>query len=294
MRALVVTPPGVPEITEVEPPAPTPGTVLLQAIAATLNPVDVAVSEGFFHQLGWIARPTVGLGWDVVGEVIAVGDGVDSVAPGDIVAALYGGVDKEVGAVAEQVVVPADSIAAVPAGLDPVTAATIGLNAQTARQGLALLGTERGSLLITGAAGSVGGYAIQLAVDLGFAVTGLARPADRSFVESTGARFTDRVVRTYDAVFDAADLADEGLRAVRDGGRYIGVVPAREAAAETRIDVQAVLVRPDGAELAELLALAAANKLILRVSEKVGLDDAPDSVAHLSDGGRRGAVVVTY
>lgn len=292
MRAIVATPPAPAVVADVETPRPRRGEIRLQTIASALNPVDAQAAAGVYHDLGWVQRPTVGVGWDVTGKVVEVGEGVDGIEVGDVVAALFGGVDKAVGTHAEQVVVPADATAPVPASLDPVAAATVGLNAQTARQALALLGEGRGSLLVTGAAGGVGGYALPLAVALGFGVTGLARETDREFVESTGAAFADRADGHYDAVLDAAVLGD--LSAVRDGGRYVGVIPPQTPESERDIAVDAVMVAPDGVELATLLGLAADGVLAPRIAETIGLDEVPAALADLSAGGRRGRVVVTY
>ncbi|GAB10523.1 putative oxidoreductase [Gordonia araii NBRC 100433] len=292
MRALITTPPAPPAIVDVEQPKPGPGEVLLRTIASALNPVDAQTVDGIYHDAGWAQEPSVGIGWDVTGEVIEVGDGVDTVGVGDVVAGLLGGIDKTIGTHAEQVVLPADAVAPLPESVDPVAAATVPVNAQTARQALALLGPERGSLLVTGAAGGVGGYALALAVDLGYDVTGLARETDRAFVESTGAAFTDRAEGTYDGVFDAAVLGD--LSSVRDGGRYVGVKPADAPAPERGITVEAVMVTHAGDELASLLDLAAQGRLELRVASTITLDEVPEKLKRLSDGGQRGRIVVAY
>ncbi|MFF9114043.1 hypothetical protein ACF09Y_00210 [Streptomyces massasporeus] len=111
---------------------------------------------------------------------------------------------------------------------------------------------------MTGAAGAVGGYAVQLAAHRGISVTGLAREGDEAFVRSLGAgRFVGGAVagRDFDAVLDAAVLGEPALAAVRDGGRYIGVIPQAEPASVRGVRTGAVEVSADGRQLAELVRL---------------------------------------
>ena len=120
------------------------------------------------------------------------------------------------------------------------------LNALTAVQALDLLALEAGqSLLVTGAAGAVGGYAVQLAVRRGLSVTALAREADEAFVRSLGAgRFVSGEVapRSVDAVLDAAVLGEPALEWVRDGGVFVGVIPHTEPASVRGVRTAAVEV----------------------------------------------------
>ena len=144
-----------------------------------------------FHGLGLVHQPDhTGLGWDFAGTVTAAGPDVD-LPVGSRVAGLVVGFDRDFGTYAEQLVVPASDTALVPDGLDLATAATVPLNGLAAAQMVDLLGDGEGRrLLVTGAAGAVGGYVVPLAQDRGWRVTGLARAEDEEFVRGLGADFT--------------------------------------------------------------------------------------------------------
>jgi NADPH:quinone reductase-like Zn-dependent oxidoreductase len=226
-RTAVVRTPGGPdsiEIIDVPAVAPGPGQVLVKIAGAAVNPVDLAVAAGVFHGLGLIHQPDhTGLGWEFAGTVIAAGPGVD-VPLGTRVAGLVAGFDRDFGTYAEQLVVPASDSAPVPDGLDLTTAATVPLNGLAAAQLVDLLGDGGGqSLLVTGAAGAVGGYVIPLAQDRGWRTTGLARATDEKFVRGLGADFTTEATPGWDAVADGAVLQERGVALVRDGGLFVGV-----------------------------------------------------------------------
>jgi NADPH:quinone reductase-like Zn-dependent oxidoreductase len=181
--------------------------------------------------------------------VVAVGEQVTTIAVGDVVAGVDDAMVGENRAQADLVLLDAEAVAVVPAGLDPVDAASIPLNSLTAAQAVDLLGDPEGrTLLVTGAGGAVGGYAVALARSAGWAVTGLGRANDEEFVRSTGAEFTADAERSaYDAVLDGAVLQQEGLVFVRDGGTFVGVQPSAPVPTERGITVKAVKVVRDAA-----------------------------------------------
>ncbi|MFE7857166.1 NADP-dependent oxidoreductase [Streptomyces sp. NPDC057403] len=294
MRAAVVRTFGGPEAVEVvETELPEPGArqVRIKVAAATLNPVDAGVREGFFGGAG----KQIGFGWDVAGTVDATGVAT-AWSVGDQVVALDPGMVRPAGTHAEYVVVDTDAVAKAPATVDAVHAATLPLNALTAVQALDLLElTEGQSLLVVGAAGAVGGFAVQLAAHRGVSVTGQARAADEELVRSLGADdFTSGPVGAgaFDAVLDTAVLGEAALEWVRDGGAYVGVRPGGEPASVRGVRTAAVEVRPDGARLAELAALVDQGVLTLRVAETYPLDDAAKAHARLAEGGFRGRLVL--
>jgi NADPH:quinone reductase-like Zn-dependent oxidoreductase len=295
-RAAVVTRPGEPDaISLVDLPVVPlePGQVRVAVAAATVNPVDVTVRSGFLHQVGVIDQPEhTGLGWDFAGTVLEAGAGVD-LAAGTRVAGLVGGLDRDFGTYAEQLVLPAGDVAVVPDGLDLVEAATVPLNALTALQLVDLLGDGEGSsLLVTGAAGAVGGYVVPLAIERGWRVTGLARAADEEFVRSLGAEFVSEPTTGWDAVADGAVLQQDAVALVRDSGRFVGVQPSSRPPAERGVSVEAVSVVPDGAALAGLLERTAAGELPARVAEVLPLDRVDDAHAAVAKGGVRGRYVL--
>ncbi len=295
-RTAAVRTPGGPdsiEIIDVPVVEPGPGEVLVGIAAAPVNPVDLGVARGLFHAMGLIGQPEhTGLGWDFAGTIIATGPDVD-LATGTRVAGLVDGFDRDFGTYAEQLVVRASDIAVVPDGLDLIAASTVPLNGLAAAQIVDLLGDAHGDrLLVTGAAGAVGGYVVSLAQDRGWQVTGLARAEDEEFVRGLGAEFTTSAERGWDAVADGAALQEQGLALVRDGGVFVGVQPSAEPAAERGIIVTAVVAHPDGARLGGLLARTASGELPARVHAVVPLDQVADAHRAMAKGGVRGRYVL--
>jgi NADPH:quinone reductase-like Zn-dependent oxidoreductase len=294
MRAAVVRTFGGPEaveVVDVDVPEPAARQVRIKVAAAALNPVDAGVRAGAFGGAG----KQIGFGWDVAGTVDATGVAT-AWSVGDEVVALYHGMVQPLGTHAEYVVVDTDAVAKAPATVDTVHAATLPLNALTAVQALDLLELAPGrSLLVTGAAGAVGGFAVQLAARRGVSVTALAREDDEELVRSLGAaHFTSGAVGagSVDAVLDAAILGEAALEWVRDGGAFVGVIPQAAPASVRGVRTGAVEVSADGARLAELAGLVDAGVLTLRVAETYALEEAAKAHARLAEGGVRGRLVL--
>lgn len=293
MKAVQINAYGGTEVLELaDRPAPTagPGQLVVRVEAATVNPVDIATREGWMAPaFGEVALPAVP-GWDLVGTVLS-GDGF---AVGTRVAAMLPWYVRHDGAYAEQVLVDTAWAAAVPAGLDPIEAATIPLNGLTAAQALALLDLPAGaSLLVTGASGGVGGFAVELAARAGLRVLALASTGDEEHVRALGAddvlpRGTDLSTLAVDGVLDAAELVAPALAATRDGGRFLAVTDPSIPEAERGITVLKVGVVGDGPGLATLLAAG----LTTRVAETLPLADAAKAMDVASTPGVRGKVVL--
>jgi NADPH:quinone reductase-like Zn-dependent oxidoreductase len=295
-RTAVVRTPGGPdsiEIIDVPVVEPGPGQVQVEIAGAAVNPVDLALAAGVFHRRGLVHQPAhTGLGWDFAGTVTAAGPDVD-LPVGSRVAGLVAGFDRDFGTYAEQLVVPASDTALVPDGLDLTTAATVPLNGLAAAQLVDLLGDGGGrSLLVTGAAGAVGGYAVPLAQDRGWRVTGLARAKDEKFVRGLGADLTTEAAPGWDAVADGAVLQEQGLALVRDGGVFVGVQPGAAPAEERGVTVRVVVAEPDGARLAPLLRATANGHLPARVHAVVPLDQVAAAHRAVAAGGVRGKYVL--
>lgn len=283
------------EIIDVPVAEPGPGQVRVAVAAATVNPTDLGVAAGFFHTIGLVNQPEhTGLGWEFAGVVDAAGPGVDLPA-GTRVAGLVVGFDRDYGTYAEQIVVDAADVAAVPDELDLLAAATVPLNGSAAAIAVDLLGVapaEGGRLLVTGAAGAVGANVAVLAQERGWHVTGLARGGDEEFVRGLGADFTTQAEPGWDAVVDPAQLNEQALELVRDGGAYVGLRPGMGPAAERGISVASVLTTADQARLADLLVRAAAGYLPARVHAVVTLDQAADAHRATAEGGLRGRYII--
>lgn len=293
-RTAVVRTPGGPdsiEIVDVPVVEPRPGEIRVRVAAAPVNPVDLGIAGGFFHQMGLINQPEwTGLGWDFAGTVDAVGHGVD-LAVGTPVAGMVEGFDRDFGTYAEQLVVPAAHVAVVPDGLALDAASTVPLNGLAASQIVDLLGdapAERNRLLVTGAAGAVGGYVASLAQDRGWQVTGLARAEDEDYVRGLGADFTTRAETGWDAVADGAVMQEAALALVRDGGTFVGVRPNAVPPTERGITASAVVTHTDVSQLRDLLARTASGDLPARVHAVLPLDRVADAHRAMAEGGVRG------
>ncbi|MET9692849.1 NADP-dependent oxidoreductase [Streptomyces sp. NPDC006514] len=297
MLAAVVSEFGGPErveLAEVPVPRPAAGQLRVKVAAAGLNPVDGAVVAGVFGGAG----QRLGLGWDVSGEIDEVGAGVTGWSTGDRVVGLHYGPVKPLGTHAQYVVLDATAVASAPTAVDAVTAAGLPLAGLTAARAVDLLGLAPGSsVLITGAAGVVGGLAVQLAARAGLVVTALAGAEDEEFVRSLGATgFVPRgevPAGPVDGVLDAAVLGGVALGSVRDGGVYVGLIPNHAPAAERGVRVVEQEVAADGAHLARLVALVDAGALTLRVADTFPLGEAAKAHAHLGTSGVRGRIILT-
>jgi NADPH:quinone reductase-like Zn-dependent oxidoreductase len=291
MQAVLVALGGLPSLVDVPAPKPGAGEVLVRIAAAAVNPVDAFTAAGGPRDAGWVdADAVLGLGWDLAGEVVSAGEGA-TLAPGTRVAAIVA--DPTVATFAEYVALPEAHVAMIPEGVGTVDAAALPLAALTAAQALDLAGPPSGELLITGAAGAVGGFAVTLAARAGWAVTGLARESDRDTVLAFGAaRAVTDPSGEYAVVLDAAVLGEAVAALVRDGGTYVGVIPGGEPRTE-RIRAVAVSAAPDGERLAGLLDLAARGALASRVRTTVPLSRFDEALAEAATSGARGKVVLT-
>jgi NADPH:quinone reductase-like Zn-dependent oxidoreductase len=175
------------------------------------------------------------------------------------------------------------------------------MNALTAAQALTLFGDAGGrTLLVTGAAGGLGGLAIELAVAAGWTVTGLARESDREFVESRKARLvTELDGTTYDVVFDTAPLQFDDqllktalLPSVTSRGTFCSVLALLPLPEVSHATAFAVEVEPDGPLLGSLLRRAADGVLTARIAGTVPLERAGDTLLSAFSGGVRGRWIV--
>jgi NADPH:quinone reductase-like Zn-dependent oxidoreductase len=308
VRALVVRRldgPDAIELIETPDPEPGPGQVRIAVAAAAVNPVDVAVASGALVRIGLTApREQFGLGWDVAGTVDAVGPGVD-LPVGAAVVGLADLLGRPLKTHAEQVVLDATAVAQAPRGLDPVAASTIALNAITADQALDDLALPAGAtLLVTGAAGAVGGYAVQLARHRGLDVVAAAAVADEGLVRELGARlFVPRgadlptavrelVPGGVDGVVDAALVGVAAQEAVRNGGAFAHLVATPAPVPLRDIRVHTVVVSADGGRLRRLVGLAETGVIGTRVAGVHTLEDAAAAYRKVAGGGLRGRLVL--
>lgn len=291
MRAIRLhTPGGLTQlvIERVETPMPGPGEVLVRvhAAAITRNELDWAVDR-------LPAIPS----YEFSGVVAAIGPDVDDLAVGDAVYAL-GDFERD-GAAAEYAIAAAGLLASKPQVPSHVESAAIPLAALSAWQGL----FEHGGLapgervLIHGAAGGVGSFAVQLARHRGAHVIGTTSTSGvraarelgaEEVVDSTADRF-EEAVEQVDLVFDTAggDLLARSAAILRDGGRLVSV------ADEPSGDGVYFIVEPNREQLTEIARLADAAELRPLVDSVFPLEDAAAAFERSMQQGKRGKVVLS-
>jgi NADPH:quinone reductase len=295
VRVATVTDFGGPEVLrEAEWPDPSPadGEVLVRIHAATINPTDLATRAGLARQRMPDLEPPFVLGWDLAGEV--EGERVVGMVP-------FGRIGGRVGTYAELAAVDASWLAPLADGIDFVTGATLPLNALTARQCIDLLDAEPGAtLLITGASGAVGGYAVQLAVRDGYRVIALAGRDDEDWPRELGAhevlpRDTDlATVGPVDAVLDLVPLGPSSQTAAKDGGEVVFTRSPGDSKPERGIEFKPMLVQTDPPALRALAADLAEGRLEpSRVAQALDLAEAARGHELAERGGLHGKVVLT-
>ncbi|WP_329106643.1 NADP-dependent oxidoreductase [Micromonospora sp. NBC_01699] len=304
MQAVAVTAQGGPEVLQVierPDPVPGPGQVLVRVLAAVVHPADVAARLGLIP--GGPVEPPFLPGWDFAGEVVEVGDGGGGeYRPGDRVVGMvpWYRTRGAVGAYAELIAADADWVVPLPDGLAPTVAATVPLNALTARQALDLMELPPAStVLVTGASGGVGGFAAQLAVRAGHRVLAVAGRDDEDWVRDLGvAQVVPKEVDLagigpVPAVLDAVPLAESAAVAVVDGGILLTTRPTPPVDPARGVRQQVVLIRFDRELLRELIVEVARGRLRTRVATTLPLARAAEAHRIVEAGGVRGKVVLT-
>ncbi len=302
--------PEVLQLVSLPVPVPGPGEVRVRVAAAAVNPTDLAFRSGGHRSMPDGMSPPYVPGMDLAGVVdVAGADAASQWAPGDRVMAAVSPWAAGGGAQAEFVVVAADALARVPGQMSLQAAATLPMNALTVRAALDMLALRPGQTLgVTGAAGAVGGYAIQLGRAEGLRVIADAGPADEDLVAGLGAdvvvprgpgvaaRVRQVLPDGVDALLDAAVMGPPALPAVRDGGQVIAVRPF-DGEAERGITVSLVLVfrhLHEGETLARLAELADKGVLSLRVADVLPAARAAEAHRRFEAHGVRGRLVLTF
>ena len=291
------------QVLDVPEPHAGPGEVRIRVHGATVNPTDTVFIAGSADRPG----PYVP-GADAAGVVSEVGEGA-RFDVGDRVMAVVVYAGPHGGAYADEVVVPADQVVPVPAGIDLFAASTLLMNALTARLALEALAVPAGGVIaVTGAAGSYGGYVVQLAKADGLRVIADASAADEHLVRQLGA---DDVVRRgddvaervralvpdgVDGLADGAVLNELVVPAVRDGGR-ITTVRGWAGPAARGVTVHPVMVfdaagRTD--TLDRLRRQVEEGAVTLRVAQVLPAEQAPEAHRLLAAGGVRGRLVLDF
>jgi NADPH:quinone reductase-like Zn-dependent oxidoreductase len=318
MKAVVYTrygPPDVLAMTDVQLPVPKDDEVLVRVRAVSLNLSDweSLVGKPLYSRLGGVRRPRRHiLGSDVAGRIEAAGRGASRLRPGDDV---FADILNVKGGFAEYVCVPERVLAPMPDGMTYEEAAALPQAGAIALQGIRDKGEAQPGqrVLINGAGGGSGMYAIQLAKLAGAEVTGVDNAEKLDFMSSLGA---DHVIdyaredfttngRTYDLVLDLAGhrRASAYERALSPGGRYlfvggsmatllqvllIGPLVGRGAGKKVRV----LPVRLGAQHVAPLVELCRAGKVRTVIDRRYPLSQVPDALRYLGEGHAKGKVVI--
>jgi NADPH:quinone reductase-like Zn-dependent oxidoreductase len=319
MKAIIRTrygPPDVLQYAEVEKPAPTDAQVLIKLCAASVNPLDLFLLRGtpLLRRIPGLNTPKHKIiGCDIAGRVEAVGKNAKQFKPGDEVFGVTGfGGDG----FAEYVCAPEDKVALKPANLSFDEAAAVPIAALTVLQGL----RDRGGIqaghkvLVYGASGGVGTFAVQIAKSFGAEVTAVCSTRNVDTARKLGADhvidytqedFTQSGER-YDLILaaNAHRSIFESMRALKQGGVYVGVGGA------LLLNLQALLLGPllsrmgrkkvrffianiNQKDLLFLKDLLEARKVVPVIDRRYPLSDAAEALGYLEKGHAQGKVVLT-
>jgi NADPH:quinone reductase-like Zn-dependent oxidoreductase len=291
---------------DVDEPVAGPGQVRVRVAATTFNGVDANIRAGFMQAPMPVTLPHVP-GLDVAGTIDALGEGVTGRGVGDEVVGFLPFVAD--GASADYVLAPAEALAPAPTSLPLADAAALPLVGLTAWQALfdhaELKPGQR--LLISGAGGAVGGYAVQLAKAAGAHVIATASPRSRERVRAAGAdeiidhtttEVPTAITEPVEVLLNLAPIDPAEFTAltalVRDGGIVVSTTVWMPAPADEERGVRAVdlFVRSDAAQLSELVARVDRGELTVDIAERVGLADLGSVHARAAAGTLPGKVIV--
>ncbi|MCC9178498.1 NADP-dependent oxidoreductase [Arthrobacter sp. zg-Y750] len=298
--------PEVLEILEAPEPHAGRGEIRIRVRAAAVSPTDTVLRSGA-QDMGSMEPPYIP-GMDAAGVVDEVGDGARW-RIGDEVMALALPREGRRGAYAQYLVAPADSVARIPGGIGLEAASTLPMNGLTAVQTLEKLALPEGKVLaVTGAAGTLGNYLVQLAKEAGLTVVADAADKDADLVSALGADYVvergddvaERILELFpegvDAVADAAVMNGLAARAVRDAGGFATYRgwdgdPGRGVRVHP---IRVVQEYHSGAKLDRLRALAEADLLSPRIADVMPAERAAEAHRRLEAGGLRGRIVLTF
>jgi NADPH:quinone reductase-like Zn-dependent oxidoreductase len=277
---------GVLVYEDADRPVAGPGQVVVKVAGAAFNPLDVAIRAGLVQQVFPVTFPHIP-DYDVAGVITETGEGVSGWSAGDAVVALLPATAP--GAAAEYAAVPAEALAAAPRAVELADAAALPSAGLAAWQSLfEHAGLKEGqSILINGAGGAVGGYAVQLAKQAGAIVTATASARSAGRLRSYGA---DQIIdytatplpqaaagRQFDVVLNLVRTSPEETEALAGltvgGGAFVSTTFPDLDDAGRGVRVVSVSVRRDAAQLAELVARVDAGDLQIDVAQRRPLTD---------------------
>jgi NADPH:quinone reductase-like Zn-dependent oxidoreductase len=314
MKAFVWEKYGPPEtlrMAEIENPAPEADEVLVKVLAMSVNPADWHSMRGkpvFSRATLGLLRPKHEiLGVDIAGQVEAVGGGVTQFKPGDEVYANL--LDHGYGGFAEYVSVPVDVMSLKPANLSFEEAAAVPMAAVTALQGLRHHGEIQPmqKVLINGASGGVGTFAVQIAKSFEAEVTGVTSIRNLDLIRTLGADHTVDYTKTdftrsgqrYDLILDTVGnrSVPDLRRAVAEGGKvsvtgFTSMGKLMGVSMRGGKDMSMVSAHVTTKDLALLSGLIEAGKVRPQIDRRYPFAEIPEAIAYLEQGHAKGKVVV--
>jgi NADPH:quinone reductase-like Zn-dependent oxidoreductase len=319
MKAIVYTeygPPDVLQLKEVQKPVPKEHEVLIKVYAVSVNGSDWEGLRGkpLYARLGGLRRPSEGiLGSDIAGRVEAVGKNIREFQPGDEV---FGETLRYKGGFAEYVCAPERGLALKPASMTFEEAAAIPQGAVIALQGIRDKGQVQPgeNVLINGAGGSAGTFAVQLAKYYGAEVTGVDNTGKMDFMRSLGA---DHVIdytredftkkrKQYDLILDvtAHRSVFAYQRALKPGGSYFAVGGSVVTFFQILLlgpwirrtkgkHIRILAVQPNRKDLLFITELVEAGKVVPVIDRRYPLSEVPEALRYVGEGLAKGKVVIT-
>ena len=303
--------PAVLHLIELPEPHAGAGEVRVRVHAAAINPVDALLRNGSLASAYASHQPPFVPGMDISGTIDQIGPDIDPNLDLHVGQAVVGLVNSmaDHGGYSEQVVLPTASVTAIPADADWAHAASFLMNALAARNALDRLKPPAGeTVLVTGAAGALGSYAVPLAHEDGLRVIALAADEDEPYLRSLGAdefvargdRAAERVPQIaadgVDAVIDAALLFDEIAPAVRDGGKLVDL-RSRDGDLGRGIKIIHADVRQrmtDHAAIVRLREQVESGLLPMRVAQTFPATSAVEAHRLLDKGNLHGRIVLLF
>jgi NADPH:quinone reductase-like Zn-dependent oxidoreductase len=301
-RALRLQAYGGPEtlvVDQVTATEPGPGEVLVSVKAAAVNGIDWKIREGYLRERFKLTLPST-LGIEMAGIVLQTGPGVTQVKAGDRVMAALGGV----GAYTDFLVINAEKLVLTPEGLSDVEAAAIPVAAMTARHVIEAVDFDLSGrrVLIQGAAGGVGGFAVQFAKEAGAFVYGTASTTSLQYVRDLGAdEVIDYRTQTLEHLKGRIDFVVDTV-----GGKALDYcwpllssdglllsIAAPDVVSRAPAGQRGVFLsnKPDTARLATIARQVAAGKLRSNVGEIVGFDQLSSAIENNRTGHPPGKIV---
>lgn len=307
MRAALINQYGGPEViqvTDIDRPNPKSDQVLVEVHAASINPFDFKLRQGYMKNMIPLTFPMT-IGMDVSGVVTEIPEGGSGLAVGDEV---YGSaivLNGGSGAIAEFAAVNSANLAIKPSTVNHPQAASLVLVGVSALQALDKLNLNADSkLLIHGGAGGIGSCAIQYAKHLGAHVTTTVREKDVEFVIALGADEADDFEKhnfdestgNYDAVYDnvGGEVYERSFKVLKRGGTVISMTeqPNEQLAAECGVTALFQSSQVDNSSLSQLSELVENGVITPQVDQEFPLDQVVEAFRQLEQGHHRGKIVL--